>query len=212
MSVRVLVVDDHAMLRSGLRALLEQDPGIRVVGDAANGKEALAQLDRQEVDVMVLDISMPGMGGEQVATLARERHPDVAIVILTMYEDQRYVSEFLRIGVSGFVLKKSSSTELCAGIHAAIAGERYIDPSLAGRMLVDIIVPQEQPGSDERLTQRERDVCRLLALGHTNGEIADILKISPRTVETHRHNLLQKLALHSRAELVQYALVHGLLD
>lgn len=213
MTIRVILADDHAVFRSGLKSLLQSEEDIVVVGEAESGDDALGVLSTIASDVLVLDVSMPGTGSAEVARHALREHPELAIVVLTMHEDDRYLQEFFRIGVRAYVLKKSTAMEVVQAIHAAVAGKSYIDPAMASHVISAYV--RKSPGRSGRrpdsLTARETEICRLLALGHTHSEIADALSISDRTVESHRQNIMAKLDLHSRAELVRYALQNGLM-
>lgn len=214
MSIRVIIADDHAVFRSGLKALLEKESDLKIVAEAGNGFEALRAVSEHKVDILVLDLSLPGLSGVKVAESVRAEHPHVAIVVLTMHEDDYYLRELLKIGVHGFVLKKSTGKELLRAIRMAYRREEYIDPSLAGRVLSALIGKgpcKPEPGRLGLLTRRELEVCKLLAYGNTNAEIAEQLNISERTVETHRANCMAKLELKSRAELVRVAIENGLL-
>ncbi len=213
MKIRTLIADDHAILRSGLRALLEKAPDIEVVAEAANGFDALKAVTENQIDVMILDLSMPGLCGSRVAETVVREQSHVAIVILTMHEDSYHLQELFRIGVRGFVLKKSSGTNLLQAIHAAHRGESYVDPLLAGRMVANYAgVPCVEKGDRLGcLSPREQEVCTLLAYGHTTPEIAERLSISERTVESHRANILGKLGFKTRAEIVRFAMEYGLL-
>ncbi len=213
MAIRIMLADDHAVFRSGLRALLEKEKDFRVVNESGSGVDTLRLLDDAAADVLLLDISMPGLPGPRVAEEALRKRPSLAIVILTMHEDEYYLQEMLRIGVRGYVLKKSTGTELVHAIRAAYRGDCYIDPALANLVISPYV---GKPASNDPnrlgvLTQREQEVCRLLALGHTNAEVGKQLFISDRTVETHRNNIMGKLGLKSRAELVRFAIDNGLL-
>ena len=212
MAIRVFVADDHAVLRSGLRALLEREPDISVVGEAVSGLDTLRALEEVTVDVLLLDISMPGLPGARTAEELLRRRPSLAIVVLTMHEDEYYLQEMLRIGVRGYVLKKSSGTELVHAIRAVYRGDSYIDPALASLVISPYVgkPATKEPGRIGILTPREQEVCRLLAYGYTNTEVAEKLFISDRTVETHRTNIMGKLGLKSRAELVRFAIDNGL--
>jgi len=212
--IRIVIADDHAIFRSGLRMLLEKESDFTVVGEAATGPDALAIVGETRPDVLILDLSLPDLSGPKVAEILVERNPDVAIVVLTMHEDEHYLRELLRIGVGAFVLKKSTSTDLVQAIRAVCRGERYVDPSLAGQLLsLQAGRPPRtaKSGTLDVVTPREREILGLLAHGHTGREIAGKLGISERTVETHRANLLGKLGLRSRAELVRFAIDNGLL-
>ena len=214
MPIRVLIADDHAVFRSGLRALLEREPDLQVVGESGSGPDTVALVGRVETDVLLLDISMPGMPGPSVAAAVRQARPDLAIVVLTMHEDTYYVREMLSIRVRGFVLKKSTGTSVVEAIRSAHEGRHYIDPVLAGQVIAPYMA---EPGAKASgllgaLTQREQEICRLLALGHTHSEIAEALRLSKRTVDTHHQNICRKLGVKGRAELVRFAIENGLVD
>ncbi len=214
MPIRVFLADDHAILRRGLRALLNEAGDFEVVGEAASGLETLKELRATRPDVLILDIRMPG--GVPASTVVREalgEQPDLAIVVLTMHEDEYYMREMFQAGARAFVLKKSAPDNLAVALRAATMGQHFVDPAMAGR-LVPAAAGRARPSQSvhtERLTPREREVCKLLALGHTNAEVAQQLCISPRTVETHRNHIMKRLNLASRAELVRYAIDEGLL-
>ncbi|HJN15341.1 MAG TPA: response regulator transcription factor [Armatimonadota bacterium] len=213
MPIRVLIADDHAVFRSGLQALLEHESGIEVVGESANGPDTLVALEEHDVDVLLLDISMPGLSGGRVAEVVREKWPHVAIVVLTMHEDTYYVEELFKSGARGFVLKKSTDRELVEAIHAVRGGGRYVDATLAGEVLAPLLgqlLSDDATGVDS-LTAREREVCALLAYGHTTAEIAEKLSISPRTVETHRQRIMAKTDCKTRADVVRFAIDAGLM-
>ena len=214
MPIRILIADDHAILRGGLKALIEKEIDMEIVAEASDGFEAAREAVAREIDVLLLDISMPGLTGPRVAETVLQEKPHLAIVVLTMHEDDYYLQEFFRLGVRGFVLKKSSGRDLVQAIRAAHRGEYYVDPSMAGRVISSITgasAGKESPERLAQLTRREQEVCKLLAYGHTNAEIAEQLSISDRTVETHRANIMAKLSVKSRAELVRFAIDNGLL-
>lgn len=213
MSIRVFIADDHAVFRGGLRALLAREEGLEVVGEAGSGTETLEAMDRVKFDVLLLDISMPGLSGAKVAQEALGKRPSLAIVILTMHEDEYYLQELLRVGVRGYVLKKSTGTELVQAVRAAYRGDSYIDPALAQFVISPYVgrSVRRDPDRVSILTPREKEVCRLVAYGYTNAEVAEQLFISDRTVETHRTNIMNKLGLKSRAELVRFSIDNGLL-
>ncbi len=213
MRIRVLIADDHAMFRSGLRALLEREDDVIVVGETGNGPETLEALEITSPDVLLLDINMPGLSGNRVAELALQKRPTLPIVVLTMHEDEYYLQELLKIGVRGYVLKKSTGTEALQAIRAAFRGDSYIDPALANLVILPYVgrASAKKQSRLDVLTQREQEVLELLVHGHTNAEVAEKLCISDRTVETHRTNITGKLGLKSRAELVRFAIDNGLL-
>ncbi|GAB4112263.1 MAG: response regulator transcription factor [Acidobacteriota bacterium] len=213
MAIRILIADDHALFRSGLRAMLEKESDLEVVGETGNGFDTIRAVQQQPVDVLLLDLAMPGLPGSRVAEAVLAERPRLAVVVLTMHEDEYYLRELFEIGARAFVLKKSTGRDLLQAIRSAYRGERYVDPALAGDVLASLLShsPHRKSGRLELLTQREQEVCMYLAYGHTNAEIAERLCISERTVETHRTNLTAKLGLKSRAELVRFAIENGLL-
>jgi DNA-binding NarL/FixJ family response regulator len=213
MSIRILIADDHAVFRSGLKALLEKEPDVTVVAETGDGLATVEAVATQEVDVLLLDITMPKLSGPKVAEAVLKKKPNLAIVVLTMHEDEYYLQELFKIGVRAFVLKKSTGTDLLQAIRAAHRGEQFVDPALAGHVISSYVGRQStnKGGRVNLLTPREQEVCSLLAYGHTNGEIAGKLFISERTVETHREHLMGKLNLKSRAELVRFSIDNDLL-
>lgn len=214
MCIRIVIADDHAVFRSGLRALVEKDPEFEVVGEAGSGEEVLKILEEKEFDVLVLDLSMPGMTGSAVATRVLKTHPKMSIVVLTMHDDDHYVRELFKIGVRGYVLKQSTGNELLQAVRAAYRGERYLDPLLLDLVISPFIGKQtneKHRGRLGMLTEREHEVCGLLAQGLSHEKVAAKLNISPRTVESHRANLMTKLDLDNRAELVRFAMENDLL-
>lgn len=213
MSVKIIIADDHAVFRSGLRALLEKEADFKVVDEAGTGTDTVNLASKKDFDVLLLDINMPGMTGPMVAEEVLRKCPRVAIVVLTMHEDEYYLQELFKIGVKGFVLKKSTGTDLIQAIRAVTRGEQYIDPSLTS-YVISPYVGRSKKKKDSRkniLTPREQEICSLLAYGHTNNEIAEKLFISERTVETHRSNIFSKLNLKNRAELVRFAIDNNLM-
>lgn len=213
MPINVFIADDHAVFRSGLRALLEKEEALAIAGEAGTGAETLEQLPGLDVDILLLDIDMPGMSGSEVVRQLRTRKSAVDIIILTIHDEAVYVQELFKLNVKGYVLKKSTGTELVHAIEVVSHGESYLDPSLVN-MVVSNYAGTDQPGKDDklaRLSQREQEVCRLLALGYSHARIGELLSISSRTVESHRARIMAKLDLHSRAGLVQCALDGGLL-
>jgi len=206
--VRILLVDDHAVLRSGLRLLLEQDPDLEPIGEAATAEEAVRALPRLTPDVVVIDVEMPGIGGLEGIGLIRERAPDARVLVLSMHDQARDVRRAFDAGAHGYLPKAAADEDLVRAIRAVAAGERYVHPSLGAALAA----PQPASGPIDELTARERDVLRLLALGHTNQEIAEQLVVSVRTVESHRAHVMTKLRVSTRAGLVGEALRAGLLN
>ncbi len=211
MSVRVLIVDDHAVVRSGLRLLLDAEDDIEVVGEAGNAREAVFETRSLKPDVVLVDIVMPGESGIQVTPALLKEAPAAKVLVLSMQDDPRYVREAFGAGASGYVLKEAADAELVAAIREVAGGGNYVHPALGARLVAAEAEAQARAESDP-LSDREREVLRLLALGHTNQEIAKMLYISVRTAETHRAHIMQKLRLSTRAELVHYALAQGLLE
>jgi len=214
MPIRILIADDHAVFRSGLKVLLEKDPDFKVVGEAGNGFDTIRMTAETELDVLILDVSMPGLAGAKVAEEVLKLKPNLAIVVLTMHEDEYYLQEFFRLGVRAYVLKKSTGTDVAQAVRAAQKGEQYIDPALANLVISSYVGRQPRKPKTQRLnvmTPRELEVLTLLAYGHTNAEIADRLHISERTVETHRNNIMTKMEFESRAQLVRFAIDNGML-
>jgi two-component system, NarL family, response regulator NreC len=214
MPIRIFIADDHAVFRSGLKVLLEKDPEFRVVGETGNGFDTIRMVAETELDVLLLDVSMPGLNGARVAEEVLKLKPNLAIVVLTMHEDEYYLQEFFRLGVRAYVLKKSTGTDVAQAVRAAQKGEQYIDPALAGVVISSYVGRQPKKPKTQRLdvmTPRELEVLTLLAYGHTNAEIAERLCISERTVETHRNNIMTKMEFKSRAQLVRFAIDNGML-
>jgi len=214
MSIRILIADDHAVFRSGLKVLLEKESDLEVVGETGNGFDTIREVTNRDLDVLLLDVAMPGLPGAKVAETVLKSKPKLAIVVLTMHEDEYYLQEFFRLGVRAYVLKKSTGTDVVQAIRAAQKGEQYVDPALAGLLISSYVGRQSKKEKTERLdilTPRELEVLTLLAYGHTNAEIAEKLHISERTVETHRTNIMAKMEFKSRADLVRFAIDNGML-
>jgi DNA-binding NarL/FixJ family response regulator len=208
-SVRVLIADDHALLREGLRALLGAADGIEVVGEARDGREAIERTAELRPDVVLLDVAMPGLGGYEAALEIRRLYPEVRILVLTQYGDREYVSRFLKAGVAGYVLKKAAGSDLVSAIGAAARGGLVLDPEIARDALGDGAAGGETDVY-ETLTDREKQVLKLVAEGRANKEIASDLGISVKTAMTHREHVLKKLGLHGRTDLVRYAVKRGI--
>jgi len=211
MSVRVLVVDDHAVVRAGLALLVDSADDLEAVGEAGSARDAVFEARTTKPDVILLDVMMPDQSGIDVVPQLLKEHPDTKVLVLSMQDDPRYVREAFEVGASGYVLKEAADTELVTAIREVAGGGRYVHPELGAR-LVAAETAERRRAEEDPLSDREREVLRLLALGHTNQEIAKELYISVRTAETHRAHIMQKLRLSSRAELVRYALAEGLLE
>ena len=211
MSIRVLIVDDHAVVRTGLRRVLDAEDDIETVGEAADADRAVFEAIETEPDIVLLDVMMPGKSGIEGLPALLQAAPDVRVLILSMQDDPRYVREAFDAGASGYVLKEAADTEVVDAVRAVASGDRYVHPSLGAR-LVAADADERRRAAADPLSDREREVLRLLALGHTNQEIAKMLFISVRTAETHRAHIMRKLGISSRAELVRYALAEGLLE
>ena len=206
--VRILVADDHAVLRSGLRLMLEREADFEVAGEATSAEEAISAAASGDLDLVILDIEMPGMGGLAGAGELRAAHPDLGILVLSMHGEADDVRRAFAAGASGYVLKTAADEQLVQAVRAVAAGERYLHPAL-GAVLAQ---PDGPRGPVDELSPREREVLRLLALGYTNQEIAEMLVVSVRTVESHRAHVMTKLRAGSRAAMVRHALAAGLLD
>jgi two-component system response regulator NreC len=211
LSIRVLVVDDHAVVRAGLRRVLDAEDDIEVVGEAETGERAIFEAIESKPDVVVMDVVMPGKSGIEATPEVLRAVPTTKVLVLSMQDDPRYVRAAFEAGARGYVLKEAADTEVVGAVRAVAAGERYVHPALGAR-LVAAEVDERRRADEDPLSDREREVLRLLALGHTNQEIAEMLFISVRTAETHRAHIMRKLGLSTRAELVRYALEQDLLD
>jgi two-component system response regulator NreC len=214
LATRLLLVDDHAVVRSGLRMLLSSESDVEIVGEAGTAAEAITAAGTVRPDVILMDIGLPDLSGIEATREIKKRFPKVSIVALTIHEDQEYFFKMLEAGASGYVPKRAAPDELLTAIRAAASGEVYLYPSLA-KLLVTDYLNQEHPADEKArldgLTEREREVLRYLAEGTSNEEIAVSLVISPKTVERHRENIMRKLNMHSRTELVRYAIRKGII-
>lgn len=211
--IRILIVDDHDLVREGLRTILEQEGGFEVVGEAGDGQEAIREARRLEPDVVLMDLNLPGLGGLEATEAILADRPETRVIILTQYEQREYIKRALRIGAQGYVIKRSASRDLKEAIRTVHQGRRYLHP-VAADELVEIMARGESLEEEdyEKLTRRERQVLKLLAEGKTSREIAKYLGISLKTAMTHRTNLMNKLGVHSRAELIKYAIRKGVID
>jgi two-component system response regulator NreC len=211
--IRVLIADDHAIVRTGLRTLLKTEPTMELVGEATGGYEAIELVEKTRPDVLVLDLSMPDLDGIAVTRRIKPQFHEVQILILTIHADEGLLREAMKAGASGYVLKRAAEAELISAIHIILRGDLYVDPSMMRDLLSDAAKPAaaEAP-SAEKLTPREIEVLKCIAEGYTNRQTGVELGISVRTVEGHRANVLAKLGLKSRVELVRYAREHGLIE
>jgi len=209
--IRVVIIDDHALVRSGLRLLLDAEEDITVEDEGGTADEAVRLARLHKPDVVLLDVVMPGRSGLDAAEEVKEAAPNARILVLSMQDDPSYVRQAFAAGATGYLLKEAADADLVAAVREVAAGGRYVHPALGARLAAAEAEAQARASSDP-LSDREREVLRLLALGHTNQEIAKMLFISVRTAETHRAHIMQKLRLATRAELVRYALEHGLLE
>lgn len=211
--IRVVIVDDHDLVRAGIRAILEQDPLFQVVGETGDGQDAIRLVTRTRPDVVLMDVHLPGgIGGLETTEAIVRDVPEVRVIILTQYENREYIRRALRIGARGYLLKRSLAAQLKDAIRAVHQGQKYLHPAIAGEV-VDLVTTGRALDEDEydQLTPREKQVFKLLAEGKTSRDIAKYLTISLKTAMTHRANLMQKLNMHSRAELIKYALRKGLI-
>lgn len=211
--IRVLLADDHAVLRSGLRLLLTGQNEFEVVGEACSGTETLSLAEQLQPDLILLDLSMPGLGGLDTLPALRKLVPSAQILILTMHDDPQYLRQALSHGATGYVLKKAADTELISAIHAVLRGEVYVHPSMT-RVLLEDMLPESRRNDDawDSLSDREQEILKMVALGHTSAEIAEQLSLSAKTVETYRARGMEKLGLRTRATLVRFALQNGLIN
>ncbi len=215
--VRIVLADDHAILREGIRALLEDQPDMTVVGEAADGRIAVELARELQPTLIVMDIGMPLLNGLEATRQIKRECPQVAVLVLTMHDNEEYVSQILAAGASGYVLKRAASSELVMAIRAVASGQSYLSPAVT-RLLIEGYIgrrpaePAIVVDPFESLTSREREVLQLVAEGHTNSQIAKLLNISLKTVKAHRSNLMHKLGLHDRGELIKLAIQRGIIE
>jgi DNA-binding NarL/FixJ family response regulator len=211
--LRILLADDHAVVREGLKALINAQPDMEVVGEASDGRSACELAVKMLPDVVVMDISMPDLGGTEATELIRRTCPNVRVLALTVHEVEGYLRRMIEVGASGYILKRAAAEDLVRAIREVASGAVYIDPKVAAQMVAGLVGPLARPGrSESELTEREVEVIKLLARGHINREIAEQLDLSVKTIEVHKARALEKLGLHSRADLVHYALQRGWLQ
>lgn len=213
--IRVLLADDHTILRAGLKMMLNAQPDIEVVGEASDGRQAVSEAHRLLPDVILMDITMPDCNGIEATKQVKRTLPDIRVLVLTMHENEEYLFQMLRAGASGYMLKEAADTDLISAIRVVSSGRFYLSPSAQSMMVSDYLQrvrTGEERDSYSALTEREREILKLVAEGYTNNQIGERLFISPKTVDTHRTHIMDKLNLHSRAELVKYAMRRGLLE
>lgn len=216
--ITVLLADDHTILRQGIRTLLETQPDMEVVGEATNGREAVEQARRLRPLVILMDISMPLLNGLEATRQIKKELPAIQVVVLTMHENEEYLVNILQAGATGYVLKQAADRELIEAVRIASRGDTYLYPRIARLLVTDYLrrveagVPDERDAAYDTLTQREREILKLIAEGHTNKEIAELLVLSVKTVENHRYSLMNKLNAHDRGELIKYAIRVGLIQ
>jgi two-component system, NarL family, response regulator NreC len=212
--LKILLVEDHIIVRQGVKALLAEEPDIVVIGEAGDGSEALLLTERLRPDIVLMDLSMPGLGGIEATYQLRERFPTISVVVLSMYDNEEYVFHVLRAGASGYVLKQSTPTELVLALRTVAAGSTFLSPAISQILVSEYLRHAKTHTDDDEalrvLTPREREVLQLIATGLSNRQIAERLHLSVKTVETHRGNIMHKLDLHDRASLVKFAVDKGL--
>jgi len=214
MKIRILLADDHTILRAGLKMMLNAQPDMEVVGEAQDGRQAIEEAQKLQPDLVLMDITMPDVNGIEATRQIKRLISDVKILMLTMHEHDEYVFQALQAGASGYMLKEAADTELITAIHVITSGQFYLSPTAQSVVVGDYLQKVrtgEERDSYSSLTEREREILKLVAEGFTNNQIAERLVISPKTVDTHRTHIMDKLNMHSRAELIKYAMRRGLL-
>ena len=215
MKIHILLVDDHTILRAGLKMMLNAQPDMDVVGEAHEGRQAIQEVQRLRPDIVLMDITMPDMNGIEATRQIKKILPDVKVLVLTMHENDEYVFQALRAGAAGYILKEAADTDLISALRVVQNGNFYLSPTAQSVMVGDYLQrvhAGEEKDSYSSLTEREREILKLVAEGYTNNQMAERLVISPKTVDTHRTHIMDKLNLHSRAELVKYAMRRGILE
>jgi DNA-binding NarL/FixJ family response regulator len=211
--INIVVVDDHSVVREGVKMVLETDPELQVIGEASSGEEAIEKVRELQPDVVVMDIAMPGLSGFEATQRIRQSNPEVKVLALTVHDSEAYVFQMLRAGAVGYVLKRSPSADVIKAVKTAYKGEAILHPSVTKLLIHDYLSRAErgEEASYDLLSDREREILKLITEGRTNKEIADMLFLSVKTVQAHRANLMRKLGLHDRVELVKYAIRKGII-
>lgn len=215
-TISVLLAEDHTIVRQGLAKLLEEEPGIRVIGEARNGREAIAKVEELKPDVVIMDIAMPLLNGIEATRQIKKNRPQTRVIILSMHSQDRFISELFTIGASGYLLKDSSGPDIIHAIKSAVKGDTYLSPSISRKVIEDYVSLKKTKSSREqlyaKLSNREREVFQMIAEGRSTKEIAEILCVSISTVKTHRANILEKLEIESLSQLIHFAIELGLVE
>jgi len=214
-TITIVLADDHTIVRQGLAKLLEAEPDIQIVGEAENGREAVTKVEELQPNVVIMDIAMPLLNGIEATRQIRKISPHTKVIILSMHSHDRYISELISLGASGYLLKDSTGGEIIKAISAAIKGDTYLSPSISRRVIEDYLsLKKKSPQEDlyARLSNREREVFQMIAEGHSTKEISEILCVSPSTVKTHRANIMEKLQIDNIAHLIQFAIRLGIVE
>lgn len=215
-TISILLADDHTIVRQGLAKVLEAEPGFRVVGEARDGREAVAKVEQLKPDVVIMDITMPLLNGIEATRLIKKAYPRTKVIILSMHSHNRFISELLTLGASGYLLKDSCGSDIITAIHAARSGDTYLSPSISRRLVEDYVSLKRTTSSREelygKLSNREREVFQMIAEGRSTKEIADILCVSMSTIKTHRSNIMEKLQMENLSQLVHFAIELGLVE
>jgi len=212
--IKIIIVDDHVLIREGIRSLLEYQPDIEILDEATNGREAIQKTIELRPDIVLMDITMPQMGGIEATIAIKEAVPDTKILVLSVHEEDHYLSEILKAGASGYFIKGGSSSELISALHTVQEGHVFLYPTMTKKLVGNYLVQLNNGLNDQNysnLTPREKEILKLVAEGHSNQDIATRLFLSPATIQTHRSNIMSKLQLHSRSELTKYAISRGII-
>lgn len=214
-AVRIILADDHTIVREGLAKLLEGEPDLKVVGEAEDGRQAVRQVQKYTPDIVLMDIAMPNLNGIEATRQIKKISPQTKVIILSMHSHDRYINELFSLGASGYLLKNATGTDIINAIHAALQGNTYLSPSISRRVIEDYISMKSQSSRDDlysKLSNREREVFQMIAEGRSTREIAEILCVSPSTVKTHRANIMDKLKMDNISQLIQFAIHLGIVE